>query len=387
MASAVVAKFNLVLKMAVAVIQYESSSGRTKSFKVRPRQAIRIGASNSADIKLSNVDGVAPQHCEVKFEGGRCAIRNLTKGKRSVRVNGAKVSSSSLENGDCIEIGQNRLTIVLEQSQSDDDSKSASVVPVVGGAAAVAMASSSATNPVVDKTSEESKSAIAPSSATSSVESSSVGPSSESKTESRSEASPEDLLDEPESDQPIFERYSNGVASFELTDFKEWVHPEVLKRKDHWSYAVFYNHRASKLSGTMPEEVVNLLDDMPEEVSGENDLYFEMDDDEGPLLKRFDKYSVKNSGFLCLIKKGERSLNYESDLKFMATWFMNPDGLKFHLMNGTKFLASKIFGFFDTIVVRDLNKKKDLVLFNDLSVTDWDSFLQWIKEHTYDAGN
>ena len=86
------------------------------------------------------------------------------------------------------------------------------------------------------------------------------------------------------------------------------------------------------------------------------------------------------------MKNCDQKIDYPQEFKLLATWFMNPDSLKFNLMNGTQLLISKIFSFLDILVIPDPDAHKDVILLNDPTVNDWDSFVIRIKEYSYVAG-
>jgi len=185
--------------------------------------------------------------------------------------------------------------------------------------------------------------------------------------------------------EPEFTDCGNGIQMFTLADFKTLVHPLVMERADHWRYGVFFNHLASQLDQSPPQEG-NLLDDSPPEIGTNNDLYFETSDDMEAVLDRFTTYAEKKSAILALIKHGDRKVDYPREFKLLATWFINPDLLKFNLINGTQLLISKIFSFLDILVISDPDTHKDVILLNDSTIDDWGSFVTRIKEYTHVAG-
>ena len=331
--------------MTIAILQYEVAKGKSKSLKVRPRQSVLIGASNSADIRLYESDGVAAQHCEVKFDKGKFEIFNLTGGKKSIRVNGTKVESTDLQDGDCIEIGKNKLTVVL-QGETEQDSK-------------VSLPTATNTTP---------QTAAVPSSAL-------AVPVEQTEVEA----------DAASTDEPVFTACANGLRTIELDSFEKRLHPIFKERTAHWDYCVLFNHLASKVSGPAPDsdKIPNLLDGMPEDITKSNDLFYETAEDEKVIFKRFRTYAEKKAAVLGVMKKKTEEADVAKELKFIATWLMNPEGLKFNLLNGTEFLISKIFTYLDVLVFYDADKKQDLVMFTDLAVGDWDAFVQWAKEYTH----
>ncbi len=68
----------------------------------------RLGSSPKADITLIKDPSVAPFHCELTIESGRCSLRDLGTGQ-PVLVNGQPVTSRSLRAGDLFGVGTYRL--------------------------------------------------------------------------------------------------------------------------------------------------------------------------------------------------------------------------------------------------------------------------------------
>ncbi|MFK7767217.1 MAG: FHA domain-containing protein [Mariniblastus sp.] len=349
--------------MTFAILQYEISKGKSTSLKVRPRQSVLIGASNSADIRLLQTAGVASQHCEVKFDKGKFEIFNLTQDEHSIRVNGSQVGSTDLQDGDCIEIGKNKLTVVLQDNQNaysqSVDKQITDITTAADTTPNVAVASPVSVGEPVEANGAESAQII----------------STDDISQKGSQSS--------SSKDPVFVACGNGIRTIELDSFEERLHPIFKERIEHWEYCVFYNHLASKLKSPVPDpdKVPNLLSDLSGDITESNDLFYETDGDEKMIFKRFRTYAVKKSSILAVVKKGTEELDIANELKFIATWLMNPEGLKFNLLNGTEFLITKIFTFLDVLVFYDTDKKQDLVMFNDFAVNDWDAFVQWVKEY------
>lgn len=339
--------------MKIAILKY-ASGDRSRNYNVRPGQSVLIGASNSADIKLANTEGVAPQHCEVKFEDGAFSIKNLSRQKETISVNGNKIESGELADQDRIEIGNNELTVEIEDNS-----------PKIKPAAPEAVAPVAPVIPVEDLADPEPAKAAPATPA-------SVAP---------AEASAEDAEEPEDTSQPVYKDYPNGIRAVELdvesgNGFVDLVHP-LFASVDAWGYGVFYNHLLSKLSSGAPSEG-NLLEGNEDPYVQSNDLYFQTSDDKLAMLKLFGRYAEKQAAVLCLLKNSAETKMAE-DAKMMATWLMNPVLLEFHVLNGSDLLISKIFGLVDALVFSNPETKKDLVLINDISVKDWDSLVAWVK--------
>lgn len=375
--------------MTIAILKYEVAQGKTKSLKVRPRQSVVIGASNSADIKLQHTLGVAAQHCEVKFDGQSCIVEHLGNGKRSVRVNGNKVKSQILHDGDCIEIGENRMTVILQSSSgAAAGSGRAAVAPL---AVATAVGASAAKG---EEASDGVDSAVT----------------ADAKQEPEAADQPEEVRVEP-----VFATHANGVRSIEVSDYATELGVLIDERDANWRYVAMINHLASKLDGAPPVDdpaTENLLGAIEDPLSQENDLYLLQPLDKGAVLNQFTNYAQKNSGILGWVRaaepepdpapsKGQPNEAVEGpaatepedeccvdpgQLKFLATWFLTASGLKFHLLHGSELLAKKIFAMFDALVFFDIGTSKYLVVFNDPTINDWESFVESIKAGDATAG-
>lgn len=353
--------------MAIAILEYEQSGG-PRSFKVRHGQSMRIGASNSSDIQLSDAEHVAPQHCEVTYASGTLAIKNLTDGRRAVHVNGETVNRQRLYHGDQIDIGNNRLRVVLQQTAPSTSASKTPPVPaaVALGAAGVA-ASASSVSGSGHKTKKQS---------TNKPDSAQPSKSSPQKRTSSKSVSPEDI------DSGKLVILENGLRSVSVEKFNSSILPLVDQSDFDWTMAVLANHRVSQLTEFLPTSP-NLLADAPDDIAASNDLYLVQDEARASVLKTFEQFSDRDSAVMLLLKP-EKTIN-EDALKFVATWFMTPVNLKFNLTNGTDLLLEKVFTLVDMVVIRDTADSCDLCLLADETVTDWKSFTCWMTGNSNDA--
>lgn len=355
--------------MAIAILEYEQSGG-PRSFKVRHGQSMRIGASNSSDIQLSDAEHVAPQHCEVTYASGTLAIKNLTDGRRAVHVNGETVNRQRLYHGDQIDIGNNRLRVVLQETDPSPPAVKVTPVPVAV-ASGVAGASSASGDPSGSghghKTKEQ------PTNRTESAQTSKSPPQKRTSSES---VSPGDM------DPGKFAIHENGLRSVSVEKFNSSILSLVDQSDFDWTMAVLANHRASQLTEFSPASP-NLLADAPADIAATNDLYLVQDEARASVLKTFEQFGERDSAVMLLLKP-EKTIN-EDDLKFVATWFMTPVHLKFNLINGTDLLLEKVFTLVDMVVIRDTADSCDLCLLADGTVTDWKSFTCWMTGNSNDA--
>lgn len=332
--------------MKIAVLRYELGKNRSKNYKVRPGQSVLIGSSNSADIKLRNTEGVDPQHCEVTFDQGTFAIKNLSRKKQSIAVNGSMIDAMNLQNRDRIEIGNNQLIVVIEsgpQATPDLTTEPFSKVPAAA----------------VDHASPRENEGAEPTT-----------------------AEPE-VAGETGDSEPVFESYPNGVRAFEFgpgssPGLQQDVLPMIAGRQEHWCFGVFYNHLLSGLENGRPTEG-NLLEGMPGEITQSNDLYFLAGDDDAAILKKFDQYADQGAAVLCVMKKQPQPIDHSQEFDGLVPWFINPETLRFNIINGSDLLVSKVFGLVEALICRNPKTQSDLILLNDISITDWNSFESWIK--------
>ena len=378
----------------MAILQFESAPGKTRQLKVRPRQSVLIGASHSADIKLCDADGVAPQHCEVKFDGGTFAIRNLVSKRRKIYVNGTAVDTASLSDGDRIAIGNNELTVIMTADRPDVKTKPESAangslatagVAGVVGTSAIVEASHDPTPAPAAKTSPAKQEAKAVKNAT---------------TKEPAESGPVDK-------EPVYEMCDSGVQTFEIDSFTQSLHPILQERPDKWRYALLVNHKLGGMKEPAPK-VANLVEDETPDVTDENDLYLLTEDSLEKLQKRFASYAAIGAATLLIGKvtppepdspdqnddqtsvEGQTSPPtekkpptpdpLESVCRSLAMWLLSPSTAKFSLTNGTESLVEKVFANIDMLVVPDTDGQCDLVMFNEPSVTDWETFLSTLRE-------
>ncbi|MEL7498546.1 MAG: FHA domain-containing protein [Planctomycetota bacterium] len=350
----------------MAILEYENRDG-SRSFKVRPGQSLLIGASNSSDIQLANADHVAPQHCEVTFASGTLAIKNLTHGQRSVHVNGSSVNRQRLSDGDQIDIGDNRLRVVLRDEPEDQPATEPVAAPIAGatvvGAAGVAAATSAtstaATSGKVEFPVDDDDDFL-----------------DDNSTESSNDVpEPEPKSDSDDDEQTKFEILENGVRRISVASFLEEWQPKLEAAKPAWRYGLLINHRLAKFTFPAPESL-NLLAEFPENLSKDNDLYLVLPEDPVEFWKTHRAYDEEDACVL-LMCRGDKAIS-EDDLKFLAAWFATPAKLMFNLDNGTNVLLEKIFSLVDWIVFSDPTSNNDVNYVADALVTDEQSFASWI---------
>ena len=385
--------------MTMAILQFESAPGKTRRLKVKPRQSVLIGASHSADIKLCDADGVAPQHCEVKFDGRTFAIQNLASKRRKLYVNGTAVETASLSDGDRIAIGNNELTVIMTADRPD---VKPSPEPAANNSLATAgVAGAVGTSAIVEASNAPTPVTPAPATKTPPAEPEATAVTAKMATQ------PTDS--EPVEQEPVYEMCDSGVQTFEIDSFTQWLHPTLQERPDTWRYALLVNHKLGGMKEPAPK-VANLIEDETPDVTDENDLYLLTDDSLAKLLKQFAKYAAVGAATLLIGKvpppepepnspdqdddqestAGQTSLPTEPETPTpdplegvchsLAMWLLSPSTAKFSLTNGTESLIEKVFANIDILVVPDTNGQRDLVLFHDPSVTDWDSFLATLRE-------
>ena len=353
-----VAEFILVLAMKIAILEYESEQGKPKRLKVRPGQSVLIGASNSSDLRLPDRDQVAAQHCEVTFASGTLAIKNLTSGKQAVRVNGAPVNRQRLNNGDQLEIGNNRLKVVL-QNQPDRSAPVESVaVTAAAGAGAASVAAGAAK---ADANVEQQPTDSFP------AKTKTNAPVSTAKPEPTDEEDPLPRLELAANGLRIgfVDSVENGILSL--------VNPETAASQ----FGLLVNHKVSQLSQPVPD-ADNLVADLAPEVVSCNDLYWLQYDEVAPLLKSQSQYAEQHAATM-LFSRSPGGL-CEDDIKLVAAWFLTPGGIKFHLVNGTDLLLEKVFSIVDAVIVQDQETGHVMIMSLDPTVTNWNLFEQWIKE-------
>ncbi len=345
-----VAEFILVLAMKIAILEYETDQGKPQRLKVRPGQSVLIGASNSSDLRLPDRDQVAAQHCEVTFASGTLAIKNLTNGKQAVRVNGAPVNRQRLSDGDQVEIGNNRLKVVL-QNQPD---RSAPVESVAVTAAAGAS--------VVDGNVEQQQPESFP------VKTKTNAPVSTAKPE---------LTEDDVDHLPRLELADNGLRIAYVDSVENGILSLLNPATVAGQLGLLVNHKVSKLAQPVPE-ADNLVADLAPEVVSSNDLYWLQFEEVAPLLKSHLQYAEQHAATM-LFSRTPGGL-CEDDIKLVAAWFLTPGGIKFHLVNGTDLLLEKIFSIVDAVIVQDQESGHVMIMSLDPTVTNWNSFEQWIKE-------
>ena len=102
------------LGQRLAVLELDSELVQRR-FWLRDSQVMSIGCSHWADVALPNDLGLDSIHFAVQTESSRCYLRDLGSSS-GVRVNGRRVESTTLHDGDEITVGQARLRVRLEGS-------------------------------------------------------------------------------------------------------------------------------------------------------------------------------------------------------------------------------------------------------------------------------
>ena len=320
-----------------AKVSYDDTSGRTQKLQLRAGQRLSIGASFSADIVLRNSQGVAGEHAEIFFKHQKCSIRNLTGSPKKLLINGQPTKQAELANGDAIEIGSNQMSFEMESAEQSGIEPAIAAAPV----AAVAV------------------------------------------TAPGGDGEPEPIDQNDLSSQ--FERHSNGVSMISVEDFAELIHPIFDEAKSPWTYHLVCNHKLSQLKGDPPSEL-NYLETGPNKISDSNDLYLASFKDNNEALPMLSKYGEVNAGLLGICAPDIDPAEVAAQLKFLATWFMIPANLKFHVINGSSLLLDKIFSLFEILVIPDDNKNIDWLILNDPTIDGIESFIDKIKGASDDLG-
>jgi hypothetical protein len=319
-----------------AKINFDDNRGRKQTTQIRTGQRLVIGSSFSADIVLGNTLGVVSEHAELHLKPEGCSIRNLTGNAETVLVNGQATAKATLVDGDSVEIGNNRLEFSLEEAGG-------------AGSASKAIAAAGATTAVAANASQHDVSA----------NSSTV-----------SQAQPDE---EPAG--PSIERHSK-ISILKIESFLESVYPLLESEENPRSCILVCNHKRAK-TGDKPESV-NYLENGPQQISEENDLYLTPIEGKADLEKSWQSVLGKDAGLIGILPSEKESLLKEKFL-LLAAWFMIPSTLKFHLINGSPLLLDKIFGIFDFLVMSDTAGKSDLIITSDLSIDSFETFLEQIK--------
>lgn len=313
-----------------AKVSYDDANGLTKKLQLRAGQCLSVGASFSADIVLHDSTEVASEHAEISFKHQKCSIKNLTGKPDKLLVNGQPTKQADLTDGDTIAIGSNQMSFEIESAQP---SKPTTTV----------VAATTITSP-----SESAKPAAQ-----------AIGQ---------------------------FERHSNGTAVIIVDRFAEQIHPIIEEAKSPWNYHLVCNHLLSQLKGDPPSEL-NYLAASPANISDENDLYLASFEDRNEALPMYLKYSEGGAGLLGINGPSMAEVDVADQLRFLATWFMAPASLKFHVTNGSSLLLNKIFSLFEMLILPDVNEKKDWVVLNDPTIDGLESFIDKIKGASDDLGN
>lgn len=324
----------------LAKISYDDRSGQQQTMQVRQGQRLSIGSSFSADIVLGSTQGVASEHAEISLKNNRLSIRNLTGRPDSVIVNGSPTTKpkTKLGDGDSIEIGTNGLLVSFPDGQlSQARTRVGSVVaaPVVGA--------------VADNAAKPATAELAP-----------------AETESEKQTFPQ------------FQRHENGIAVVTVKSFRSSIHPMMTTAQSPWNYHLICNHRRSK-STQPPPETQNYFESQAANITDSNDLYLLPLEDRSAIAEPWSNYIARDAGLIGLTSSEEQSNSVAEQLKFLATWFMVPSTLKFHLINGSSLLLNKVFGMFDLLVISDVNGG-DLLLTNDPAVDSHASLLDKIRD-------
>lgn len=363
--------------MANAILEYDDEQGK-KTFRVRPGQSLLIGASNSSDVKLNHVEHVAPQHCEITFASGTLAIKNLTEGKRTIYVNGQLVNRQRLSDGDQIDIGNNRLHVVLKDREEEATNATPPKANVSVGVVATAAVASQVPISQTDDSSAASANSARTTTSLATPAGPAVAPSNPISSELGNEASGE-ANDGPEGIQ--FQILENGCRSIGIPSITASLLPMLLGTEPQWHMAVMINRRQSQQPDFQPD-LPNLLAEV-KELAAENDVILLIDEDRESIIKSFERFADLNSAIL-LLNKPEKAIA-DADAKMFAPWFIGPSNLKFNLSNGTDLLLERVFGWVDLVVIRDQAESCDRCFMVDGTVTDWDSFAHWITGNPNDA--
>ena len=299
--------------------------------QLRAGQRLSIGASFSADIVLNNSANIAGEHAELFFNQQKCTIRNLTGKAEKLLVNNQPTKEADLANGDSIEIGGEQMRFEMESDQSSPTA----AAPLVADVAI---------------------------------------------TTSDNQAEPDESID------PQFERHANGVVMINVDNFAGLIHPILDKSKSQWNYHLICNHLQSQLEGDPPADL-NYLATAPSNIAEANDLYLVPFADSKETVEPYLKYSKSGAGTLAISSPSVASADIASQFKFIATWFMDPASLKFHLVNGSSLLLDKVFSLFEILVLPDVDQAKDWVFLNDPTVIEFESFIDKIKGASSDLGN
>ena len=299
--------------------------------QLRAGQRLSIGASFSADIVLNNSANIAGEHAELFFNQQKCTIRNLTGKAEKLLVNNQPTKEADLANGDSIEIGGEQMRFEMESDQSSPTA----AAPLVADVAI---------------------------------------------TTSDNQAEPDESID------PQFERHANGVVMINVDNFAGLIHPILDKSKSQWNYHLICNHLQSQLGGDPPADL-NYLATAPSNIAEANDLYLVPFADSKETVEPYLKYSKSGAGTLAISSPSVASADIASQFKFIATWFMDPASLKFHLVNGSSLLLDKVFSLFEILVLPDVDQAKDWVFLNDPTVIEFESFIDKIKGASSDLGN
>ena len=314
-----------------AKISYNDTSGSAKTTQLRAGQRLSVGASFSADIVLNNSANVAGEHAELFFNQNKCTIRNLTGKPEKLLVNSQPTKEAVLASGDLVEIGGERMSFEME---------------------------SDAPSPIV----------VAPP----------VAAAAEIKSDSQ--------VEDAEAIDQQFERHANGVAVINIDSFAELIYPILDKSKSQWNYHLICNHLQSQLGGDPPTGL-NYLEAASASVTETNDLYLMALAEAKETVEPYLKYSESGAGTLAISSPSVASADIASQFKFIATWFMDPASLKFHLVNGSSLLLDKVFSLFEVLVLPNVDDAKDMVILKDPTVVEFESFIDKINGASNDLGN
>ena len=86
------------------------SGGEAARFTLHPPQRLHVGSGENADIRLAPGPRCDAMHARIDVDSESCRLQILA-GRALARVNGQLTAQASLQDGDVVEIGSNRLAV------------------------------------------------------------------------------------------------------------------------------------------------------------------------------------------------------------------------------------------------------------------------------------
>jgi len=295
-----------------ARIELKDESGKRTSRSIGVMQSITIGSSTASDICVYDDTDVHSKHCEISVTKTGCSIRDLTKGRGVLSVNGAATLESQLRNEDLIQVGYNEVKILLTGQPDEAD----------GGQGVANVSTGNLTGQTENAAAEK----------------------------------------------PELHVMDNGLSVLEIPHSNDIQKLFLEKFANAGNFYLAVNFR---IAGENPEdhELDDLLTQSPAEVRESNSLSLIGPSPFAEAEKQFFDLKEKDCAILLSAVDNEMPMDrFKEEAVTLFSWLLRPSKFDFHMRNGIKFLLEKVFSLVDMAVFYLPESKKWIVIAMDSSV-------------------